>query len=849
MESTGEAKPPPANAVSELITPLDAACAADVVRFGGKAANLGELCRAGLPVPRGYVISTEACRQFFAHTGILSDVTAARDARSRIASIPIPAELEDEILCFHRAFFEDDARVAVRSSATTEDLAGASFAGQHATYYHVTSATLSKFVRDCWMSLFHDCAVAYRDAMGVAELPLMAVIVQQLVPASVSGVTFTNDPMGDDTVLVIESAWGMGAAIVDGRVTPDRYRVQRADLEIRDRRISDKRFMVTCERQLPRLRPVPADDRLRPTLTDAVARRVATIALQCESLLGAPQDVEWAIAGEEIHLLQSRPVTTPAPVSAAVPGRWVLFKPLAENFTEPLTPLTVDLMSRFNIPFIRFVNGWVYINLDVVRACMPIRLSDEELIEATLLRGLPENPRVRWSYLPVWLVMAATYYLLLGVFLARTRRLPADIMSRFRERVQAALEDPRLDAHGAVAGLVAVPGFLTPVGDLPLQINIMSGRHFFLMPVLRALLRHWCPGLPADAFELLTGGMQDVASTEMSAAIRDLADQARNDETVRAVFEQASAESVHDELRRTDATADFLESLDGFLNVHGHRAIKEFDLSTPRWREDPTAVLGMVRNLLERGELPELDKHRQPRELLRHTLANRLRGFRWWLVRYLVERIRYFTRLRENSRFYHSMIMDLARSKVLDQETALLAAGRLRCRDDIFFLGLEEIDALADGRLEFEDVEPRIRQRRQEHTRRSRTGAPLLLGLATAHGDDADDDARLAGYGASPGVAEGCARVILDPVSQGALQPGEILVAPYTDPAWTPLFMSAAAAVVEVGSYLSHAGTVAREFGLPCVVDAAGCTLRIRTGDRLRVDGTSGAVWILERGP
>jgi pyruvate,water dikinase len=836
--------------MTRLIAPLEQASRDDVAAFGGKAAHLGELCRAGLPVPEGFVVTTEACRRFMALAGLPANAPAPPDARARIVSTAVPADLADELLAAHRGLFDAHTRVAVRSSATTEDLAQASFAGQHATYYHVDAASLVKFVRDCWASLFSESALAYRTAAGVDTLPLMAVIVQRLVPARVSGVAFTADPMGDDATLVIESAWGMGAAIVDGRVTPDRYRIQRGDLAIRDRRIADKRVMVPPDPRDGRLQPVPLGERCRPSLSDAQAQRIASLALRCEALFGARQDVEWAIAGEQVYVLQSRPVTTsvrPLRERTPLPGHWVLFKSVVENFTEPLTPLTADLMAGFCPPFVRIVDGRLYTSLEALRAVIPARLSDRELVAMALLRSIPRELRVRWLYVPVWLLIAALYYLLAGVFLARTRRLPAGFLQSYGERARALRDDPGVDARAAIADLWVAPRFLAPAGDMALQVNLASVRYVLLLPVLRWLLRRWYPDLPGDATELLAGGMEHALSTEMSRGIRELAARARGQARVREIFGREPLESLHGALRACAAAQDFVAQLDAFLRIHGHRTIKEFDLSVPRWHEDPTPVLGMIRNLLRLEALPEVDRQKQRRQALWSRLRSRMRGPRGWVVRFLVERIRYYARMRENSRFYHIMLFDVVRSKLLRQERALLEAGRLRCAGDIHFLHQREICLLAGGKLDWRDVEPRIRSRRRAHTRCTRTRPPTVIGLELETRQAPRDASRLTGFGASPGIAEGAARVILDPASEGILRSGEILVAPYTDPAWTPLFLSAGAAVVEVGSYLSHAGTIAREFGLPCVVDVAGCTRDIRTGDRLRVDGTSGEVWILGR--
>ncbi|MCI5222716.1 MAG: hypothetical protein D3924_08620 [Candidatus Electrothrix sp. AR4] len=196
------------------------------------------------------------------------------------------------------------------------------------------------------------------------------------------------------------------------------------------------------------------------------------------------------------------------------------------------------------------------------------------------------------------------------------------------------------------------------------------------------------------------------------------------------------------------------------------------------------------------------------------------------------------------------MAQSVMRKKLLKVESELIAQGRLKCKGDIFFLRLREAVKMQRGGLGWTDVEERIHRRRLEHLRAARKAPLKTIGI------DLPDSMRLEvysggdglvlpGHSASPGSYEGPARVILDPLGDPELQPGEILVAPYTDSTWTPLFLTAGAAVVEVGSYLSHAGTVAREYGLPCVVDVVDCTQRIQTGDRLHIDGDQGVVRIL----
>ena len=375
---------------------------------------------------------------------------------------------------------------------------------------------------------------------------------------------------------------------------------------------------------------------------------------------------------------------------------------------------------------------------------------------------------------------------------------------------------------------------------------------------MNKFLRRCVPAPREDAEDLLCSGSKGVLSADMGRGIWALAKEAKRHEPVRKLLQKNKPDKVLDALKAEPEARDFLDQLDRFLAVHGHRAVREFELATPRWDENPTPVLGMVRNymLVESdpgGHEKNMDQTRTDlMEEIRGRLVKkpleRALGLRWRMIRFMIERARYFTRNRENSRFYHIMAFQIVRKKILEIEAEFLNQGKLRCKGDIFYLNRQEIADMRDGRLGWLEVEDRIRERRIEHIRLSKIIPPKVIGIKIKEKPlkEAEVDAdSIAGQGASPGEYEGHAHVILDPSIDIELRPGEILVAPYTDPAWTPLFLTAGAAVVEVGSYLSHAGTVAREFGMPCVVDVPECTKLIHTGVRVRVDGDRGLVRVI----
>ena len=873
--------------MTDFIIRLEALGRHNVPQAGGKGANLGELAGNAFPVPPGFVIATDACRMFF-KAASLSGLSAERTSRhsaeregqakqiqEKILNTEIPATLSADILAAYDKLADQSGReviCAVRSSATSEDLAEASFAGQHATYYYVTREGLLTMVRHCWASLWNREAVAYRATHGIDHSDVwMAVVVQEMIHADISGITFTANPVsGSREEVVTEASWGMGAAIVDGRVTPDHYTVAKAGGKILRKQVADKRFMVPPridDIAGTRIREVPHALRRKETLTAKLLEVVSHWALKAEDYFGSPQDVEWSIVNGCYFMLQSRPITVMGFEAAvqSVPGRYVVFKPLFENFTDPLTPLTGDVCQFFfSPPLMRLIDQRLYVNLDMMRWLLPLKASDAEL--AAWLYGFGSDPprmRISLIKLPLFFCFLFISYLVFGVGFARTRKLPADFMDGFRNFARKIDQDDRSDIQWTVKRLFWWDRIFEPIGNLVFMVNLTSLRYFFFMGLLSKVLRRWVPDIGDEAVALLCSGEADVLSAEMGRDIWGLAKTAKANPAVREQLTTGQPERILPVLQQEPEAADFLNRLNAFLEKNGHRGLKELELKSTRWEEDPAPVLGMIRNyMLVESDADEREKAvTQTRRDLEASVQNALKKFalekrvkpRWRLIRYLSNRAKYFARLRENSRFYHIMGFNMIRRKIRRIEDDFIQKGKLKCRDDIFFLRVDEIRRMMQGDLDWKAVEPRICERRMEHIHLSKIIPAKSMGIRTT--DTQPETGLESGAGmvfngspASPGKYEGKARVIMDPATDMELRPGEILVAPYTDPAWTPLFLTAGAAVVEIGSYLSHAGTVAREFGMPCVVDIPDCTTLIQTGASLLVDGSAGVVRILDEG-
>jgi len=832
---------------------LSAAAQLDVERVGAKAATLASLAQH--TVPDGFVVTADAFVAHFAKHGVdlRNDPSTAPDdpTLARLRQIPLDRELAAEVRTAFAALPTTDGRpptCVVRSSAVGEDGATASFAGQHATYYYVARADVEQRIVDCWLSSWSQEARAYRARFDEGGVIRMAVIVQLMIPSEISGVTFTRDPTGRQRdSIVVESCWGLGAALVDGRVTPDSFVVRRSDRAVVERRIGSKRFKVAedlLDAVGTRLQSVPRHLQRVSTLNDRQLNDVVELADACERQLGGPQDVEWAYANGTLYLLQSRPITTRALPAAVPDGRWVVFKPVLENFTDALTPLSVDILRRVLPPFGRFIDGRYYLDFDRIRDVVPLVASDADLVELALLKTERNAYQVHWPRLLKSAGAILLAYVGAGSLWVRSRHVPLETLDEYRSRCAAVLGDSTLDPVDTMRELLVGPGPFAVASQFPFHVNVSAVRYFFLLDALRALLRRFAPTFDLAHIAPLCAGTRAMISTQLIDDLREMALVAERTPAIRQLLQSDRLEELPNQLAVHPAGTAFVASLEAFIARYGHRGTREIELAAPRWQEDPTPLFVMIRNLLREGFTDRLSdqaysRREQADAALDEAVRNRpIRA----IARWLANRIRYYATLRENTRHYTMLAFSTVRTKALQIEQQLVEAGVLRS-DDLFYLTWDEIRSIDAGAPDKSRLQALIRKRRLTHARRNRTQPPLTINVdyrpakATA--------GVFTGQCASPGIVEGTVRLVLDPATDGEIKNGEILVAPYTDPAWTPLFLGAAAVVVETGSYLSHAGTIARELGIPCLVDVAGVMAALRNGQRICVDATQGKAFLL----
>ncbi len=341
----------------------------DVDLAGGKGANLGELTRAGLPVPHGFLLTTDAYRAFVQAAGIGASIqglavaigeesrlgSSAEQIRALFTGRSIPADLRAEISAGY-AQLGEEVPVAVRSSATAEDLADASFAGQQETYLNIRGLDqVLEAVRECWASLWTERAMAYRRQHRIDPATVsLAVVIQRMAEADASGVAFTANPVtGARDEVVIAAAWGLGESVVSGSVDTDDLVVRKPAGPVVSRQIRQKAVMTTYAERGTQEVPVELSRRNEPVLDDAAAIDLTGLAARIEEHYSAPQDIEWARAADQFFIVQSRPITALPELDGPVPTEWTVPHPknmyvrasIIEQLPDPLSPLFADLID------------------------------------------------------------------------------------------------------------------------------------------------------------------------------------------------------------------------------------------------------------------------------------------------------------------------------------------------------------------------------------------------------------------------------------------------------------------------------------------------------------------------
>jgi pyruvate,water dikinase len=890
---------------------------ATLANAGGKAMNLAKLARAGLPVPPGFIVATAAYQSFVAANGLAamindqlsvvnSQVTidaASAAIRAHFAAASIPPDLAAAILAAYHAlppaltnnrspFTVNYSPVAVRSSATAEDLPDLSFAGQQDTFLNVVGdQALLDAVVACWSSLWTARAIAYRQRNGIPhEGVALAVVVQAMVESEASGVLFTANPLtGKRTEVVIDATLGLGEALVSGQVEPDQYVVDTSAGRILEKRLGAKALAILSAAG-GGTRTVEQDAAGRQALPDGAIAVLARLGKRVEQELyaGQPQDIEWAWAGSRLYVLQSRAITSLYPLPAGI-----LAEPLQVLFSlnhvqgmlDPFTPLGQDALIRGFLTLATLFGRYytpetqreltaagerVYINITpALRHALGRKLlvnifgAIEPGIGQAIV-SLLDDPHLavaRSGLSPAAAGSLARLIALMGQRVAATMRQPVARRAELQQRIDAFTVDVEARSRAAQTLGERLALWQSIYTEFASQISLwlfpptVAGIASFVQ--LRRLAER---ALGSDQLALEAArGLPGNVTTEMDLALWTVAWVIQADPASAARFETEDAASLAASFQARTLPLPAQAALMAFIDRYGMRGLAEIDLGRPRWREEPAHVMQVVQSYV-RIDDPELAPDAVFRrgaeaaeaaiDQLAAAMPNPVQAR---LARLLASRMRALAGLRETPKFTIIRLMGIVRRMLLESGAELAEAGVLARPDDIFFLHFVELQALATGHDPQSAISDEWRtlvsERRRAYDReRLRRQVPRLLlsdGVAFYEGLGAEDgNSVLSGSPVSPGVVEGVVHVVFDP--RGArLLPGEILVCPGTDPSWTPLFLAAGGLVMEVGGLMTHGSVVAREYGIPAVVGVHEATTRLTTGQRVRVDGTAGRVAVV----
>ena len=793
----------------------------DLPSAGGKGANLGELVRAEVPVPDGFVITTAGYAAAVQPLSLrLADPFGADGdgalIRANIEAVSMPSDLRAEITNAYTAL--GAGAVAVRSSATAEDLPGAAFAGQQDTYLNVVGeAELINAVQKCWASLWTERAMAYRTRIGIDSAGVgIAVVVQCMINAEVAGVMFTADPIsGDRETIVVDASSGLGEAVVSGLVTPDHYRLDDQG-QVLDYQPGRREVIV---RSAPGggVAHEPGEPDRAERLPDTVLMELSALGTALAKHFGRPQDIEWAYAEGQVWLLQARPMTALPPPPLQLNAVQRRLSSVLLDYV-PVRPYPIDMST------------WVPYGPAGLIANVFGRFGFRDTLEkffpedeyGVVDRFVPVVPRPTLSaLLAPWRIATLAHHY------DPSRWTDDSRFATFLNRVHSlATQDLRMMPWPRLKTMPRrALDLIKPIGDL--RIDYLPGTGLALLRlfiVLRLLRRS---ALLADLFVAPT------RTTDANRALEWLAERAREDPRLLESVNQLDPKLLA-------PFPAFRRQFSAYLEEYGHReTVSPVLVSPPTQGEVPETVLGMIKVLAAGPPRPPADPDAAMVELLTHPLLQepraRARIERW------VAAARAGIAFREDSHFYFLMPLPILRKSLLEMGRRLCDVGVLDEPEDVFHLRLEELEEIDEPSAIVEPEKLRATVRTRSARREELTGVPLIDPTAVFPHRNGGD-ALITGTPASSGSATGPVRVIREPAEFDRLTSGDVLVCPYPNPAWTMLFQLAAAVVVDSGGPSSHAAIVAREYGIPAVMGTGIGTKTLNDGQRVTVDGGTGRV-------
>jgi rifampicin phosphotransferase len=846
---------------------------------GGKAANLGELLRIeGIRVPEGFCITTEAYKKITGNNqelnclldelarlqreerGKIGEISAK--LRKTIEGLPIPEDIAAAIAGHLANVGERDA-FAVRSSATAEDLPTASFAGQQDTYLNIIGKeAILRHISMCWASLFTERAVMYRLQNGFDHRTIqLAVIVQQMVFPQAAGIMFTADPVTSNRkVLSIEASFGLGEALVSGLVNADSYKV--SDGKLIDMKVSAKKLAIYAAKDGGTMeREIEPERQNRQALTNEQILQLGRLGKKIEAHFAFPQDIEWCLVEDSFFIVQSRPITTlyPIPEANDQENRVYVSVGHQQMMTDAMKPLGLSFYLLVTSAPMHKAGGRLFVDISrqlaspagrrmmidvlgksdpLIRDALMVIVKREDFIQPpTVDENQPGSGRGK---------TAADYQ--------KLNEYDAAVVADLIKRSQTSIAGLKQNIQSR-SGPELFDFILRDIGELKMIMSdpqsfgvIMTGMN--ASSWINEKMEEWLD--EKNVADALSQSAPNNITSEMGLALLDVADVIRPYPEVIDYLQQLKDDHFLDELDKFDGGQEGRDAILAFLDKYGMRCAGEIDITRTRWSEKPATlvptILGNIRNFepgagkrrFQRGLQDALKKE----EEVLHRLAQLPDGDQKVKEsKRMIDLVRHFIGFREYPKYGIVSRFLVYKRALLKEAEKLVEVGVIREKEDIYYLGFEELrDAVRTKALDHSI----IGKRKDEYGLFEKLTPPRIITsdgeiIAGKYNREDLPAGAIAGLAVSSGVVEGRARVILR-MEDAELEEGDILVTTFTDPSWTPLFVSIKGLVTEVGGLMTHGAVIAREYGLPAVVGVQDATKLIRDGQQIRVHGTEGYV-------
>ncbi|OPH56905.1 phosphoenolpyruvate synthase [Paenibacillus ferrarius] len=869
--------------MSSLVLSFQEMDKTQLLLVGGKGLNLGELSKIeGIKVPEGFCVTTmgypKAIEQNAAYNALLDRLTRlkaedrdqigeiSRKIRQIIMEVEIPSDVVKAVT-HYLSQFGDEYAYAVRSSATAEDLPHASFAGQQDTYLNIIGVdAILQHISKCWASLFTDRAVIYRMQNGFDHSQVyISVIVQRMVFPQASGILFTADPITSNRKLLsIDASFGLGEALVSGLVSADSYQVQEG--EIVNKRIATKKLAIYGRKEggteTKQIDPVQQNTQ---TLTEQQILQLARIGRQIEAYFGSPQDIEWCLAQDTFYIVQSRPITTLFPIPEANDHENHVYVSVGHQqmMTDPIKPLGLSFFLLTTKAPMRKAGGRLFVDI-APRMATPVG-------RETLLNTLGSDPLIKGALMTI---IEREFIKLLpndqkeqslgesnkgtssASFQAQIECDPT-IVSNLIKSSQASIEELKQNIQ-TKSGLDLFDFILEDFQQLRKFLFDPQSSRVFMTAMeasswINEKMNEWLG--EKNAADTLSQSVPNNITSEMGLALLDVADVIRPYPEVIDYLRHVKDDDFLDGLMKLDGGQQTQDAIYAYLNKYGMRCAGEIDVTKTRWSEKPMTIvpmiLGNIKSFEPNAGKRKFEQGRQEALEKEQELLNRLKQLpdgnqKAKETERVISLIRNFIGYREYPKYAMISRYFVYKQALMKEAEQLVQAGVIHEKEDVYYLTFEEFhDVVRTNKLD----DQIISKRKDEYKLFEKLTPPRVITsdgeiITGKYGRENIPAEAIAGLPVSSGVIEGRARVILR-MEDADIENGDILVTSFTDPGWTPLFVSIKGLVTEVGGLMTHGAVIAREYGLPAVVGVENATKLIKDGQRIRVHGTEGYIEIL----